>query len=80
VVLRERSVPDDHEWHAQLSRFHPDRREPLYVPADEALLLENADVLVIALRRGTRGSFVQLRREAFDVDDALAIARVVSPD
>jgi hypothetical protein len=79
VVLRERAVPDDREWGSQLARYYPDTRERLYVTADEAVLLENADVLVIALRRGTQGSFVQLRREAFDVDDAIAIASAMAP-
>jgi hypothetical protein len=78
VLLRQREVPDDHEWRSQLTRFHPETRERLYVTADEAVLLENDDVLVIALRRGTEGSFVQLRREAFDVDDAIAIAGAIA--
>ena len=75
VLIRERAAPDDHEWGSLVSRFHPDRREPLSIAgADEALLLENADVFVIAMRVGREGRFVQLRRDVFDHADALALA------
>ncbi len=74
VLVRERPAPDAQEWRSLLSRFHPDRRTPLSLAADESVLLENDDVFVVALRRGTAASFVQLRRDVFDRDDALAIA------
>jgi hypothetical protein len=74
ALVRQRAVPDDDEWRRQLSRYHPDVRTPLDVGEGEGVLLENDDVIVIAMRRGALGSFVQLRREAFDRDDAIAIA------
>lgn len=75
VLLRERPAPDDHEWRSLLSRFHPDTRESLYLEGtDASVLLVNDDTFVIAIRRRTTASFVQLRRDTFDRDDALAIA------
>ncbi len=74
VVVRDRPAPDDHEWHALLNRFHPDLREPVPGDADESVLLTNDDVFVIATRQRARGHFVQLRRDVFDRDDAMAIA------
>lgn len=80
ALLRTRAVPDDHEWRTLLTRFHPDHRTPLDVTnADEALLLENDDVFVIAIRHGNEGSFVQLRRDAFDRAAAMAIADEITP-
>lgn len=79
VLIRERPAPDDHEWRSLVSRFHPDRREPLYLEGtDASLLLENDDVFVVAIRRGTTASFVQLRRDVFDRDDALAISAALT--
>ncbi len=80
VLVRERPAPDEHEWHSLVSRFHPDRREPLTVRgADAAVLLVSADAWVIAIRQGTTGRFVQLRSEVFDRGDALTLADELSP-
>ena len=78
VVIRERPAPDDREWSSMLNRFHPDRREPLEIEADAAVLLVNDDVFVIAIRRGTLARFVQLRTDVFDHTDALALAASLS--
>jgi len=74
VSLRTRPVADDHEWAAQLRRFHPDRRDAI---SDEVLLLENDSAFVIAVRREGFGRFVQLRRGVFDREDALALAGTI---
>lgn len=80
VLVRERPAPDDHEWRSLVSRFHPDRREPLTVQgADTALLLVNDEAWVIAIRQGTTGRFVQLRNDVFDRGDALTLADELSP-
>lgn len=79
VLIRERPAPDDHEWRALLSRFHPDRREPLEGPWDEVLLLENEEVYVVAIREGRDARFVQLRGDVFDREDALSLAQALAP-
>lgn len=78
VVIRERPAPDDHEWRSLLARFHPDRREPLTGPWDELVLLENADVYVIAIRDGREARFVQLRGDVFDREDAISLAHTLA--
>jgi hypothetical protein len=78
VLIRERAAPDDREWHALMARFHADGRDAITIAGvDEAWLLENDDALVIAMRVGREGRFVQLRRDVFDRADALAIAETI---